>query len=117
MNDMTPPLNLWFDPGRCFMGGRWVPPTGGATLPIENPSTGETIAQLARGTAADIDAAVAAARAAYRGDWGKTPAFERGRMLMKLARWLPNGPDNLPGPKASIGAKPLKQAKTDAITL
>lgn len=117
MNEMTPSLNLWFDPAKCFIGGQWVSPTGGKTLPIENPSTGEVIAQLARGTAADIDAAVAAARSAYRGEWGKTPAFERGRMLMKMSRMVLERVDDLARLEAIDVGKPLKQAKVDAITL
>ncbi|WP_299641587.1 aldehyde dehydrogenase family protein [Devosia sp.] len=114
---MTPPLNLWFDPSKCFIGGHWVTPTGGQTLPIENPSTGETIAQLARGTAADVDAAVAAARGAYRGEWGRTPAFERGRLLMKMSRMVLERADELARLEAIDVGKPLKQAKADAITL
>jgi aldehyde dehydrogenase (NAD+) len=116
MNALTP-LALFFDPSKCFIGGRWVAPTGGQTLPIENPSTGETIAQLARGTPADIDAAVAAARAAYRGEWGKTPAFERGRMLLKLSRMVLERADELARIEALDVGKPLRQAKADAITL
>ena len=55
-------LNLTFDPTRCFIGGEWVAPAGGETLPLEDPSTGETIGAIARGGAEDIDRAVAAAR-------------------------------------------------------
>lgn len=117
MNEMSPALNLWFDPAKCFIGGQWVAPTGGKTIPIENPSTGEVIAQLARGTSEDIDAAVAAARAAYKGEWGKTPAFERGRMLMKLSRMVLDRADELARIEALDVGKPLKQAKADAITL
>ena len=118
MNEMSPALNLWFDPAKCFIGGQWVAPTGGKTLPIENPSTGETIAQLARGTAEDIDAAVAAARAAYKGEWGKTPAFERGRMLHEARRaWCSSAPTSSRASKRIDVGKPLKQAKADAITL
>jgi len=115
--NVPPTLELFFDPSKCFIGGEWVAPTGGNTLPIENPSTGETIAQLARGTPADIDAAVAAARAAYRGEWGQTPAFERGRMLMKLSRMVLERADELARLEAIDVGKPLRQAKTDAITL
>jgi aldehyde dehydrogenase (NAD+) len=117
MNDMTQPQNLRFDPSKCFIGGHWVAPTGGGTLPVENPSTGEVVAQLARGTPADIDAAVAAARAAYRGEWGRTPAFERGRVLMKMSRLVLERADELARLEAIDVGKPLKQAKVDAITL
>ena len=57
-------LDLFFDPTKCFIGGKWVAPAGGEYLPIENPSTGETIGAIARGRAADVEAAVAAAQAA-----------------------------------------------------
>ena len=71
-------LDLFFDPTKCFIGGRWVTPLSGDYLPIENPSTGEVIGEIARGSAADIDAAVAAARAALAGEWGQTPAASAG---------------------------------------
>ena len=55
---------LWFDTEQVLIGGRWQAPAGGGTLPVEDPSTGAEIGAIARGTAADIDAAVAAAEAA-----------------------------------------------------
>jgi aldehyde dehydrogenase (NAD+) len=47
-----------------FINGQWIPAASGETLPVIDPSTGEVFDQLARGNAADIDRAVAAARAA-----------------------------------------------------
>ncbi|WP_413864176.1 aldehyde dehydrogenase family protein, partial [Albidovulum sp.] len=67
---------LWFDPAEMLIGGVWRPAS--QTLPIGDPSTGAAIGALARGTAGDIDAAVAAAEAARRGDWGRMTAAERG---------------------------------------
>ena len=51
MNDkaMTDHPDLFFDPTRCFIGGQWVVPNGQETLPLENPSTGEVIGEIARG--------------------------------------------------------------------
>ena len=61
-------------------GGREAP------SPTENPATEETLCEVAAAGAADVDRAVAAARAALDGDWGrKTPARERGRLLWQLA--------------------------------
>ena len=48
----------------CFIGGAWVPAAGGGTLAAVDPSDGSEIGRIARGRAADVDAAVAAARAA-----------------------------------------------------
>ena len=69
-----------FPTDKVFIGGVWRPAVGDATLPIENPSTGQVMGRLAAGTAADVDAAVRAARAAFEGDWGRLSAVERGRI-------------------------------------
>ena len=63
-------LPTWFPIDKCFIDGRWVKAQSGATLPIEDPSRGIEIGQIARGTAADIDAAVEAAERALHGPWG-----------------------------------------------
>ena len=78
---MTIQDGLWFDPAKLFIGGGWRAGGGGETIPVENPSTGEVIAAIARGTAEDVDAAVAAAQAALDGEWGAMTATERGRIL------------------------------------
>jgi aldehyde dehydrogenase (NAD+) len=110
-------LDLFFDPTRCFIGGKWVAPAGGEYLPIENPSTGETIGEIARGRAADVEAAVAAAQAALAGAWGKTPAFERGRILTRMSQAVLARVDELARIEAMDVGKPLKQARADAVAL
>jgi aldehyde dehydrogenase (NAD+) len=114
---MNAPLNLTFDPTRCFIGGRWVRPASGDALPLENPSTGETIGGIARGGAADIDAAVAAARAALAGGWGRMPATERGRVLTRIGQKVLERVDELAQLEALDVGKPLKQARADAVAL
>ncbi len=110
-------FDLFFDPTKCFIGGRWVAPLSGSYLPIENPSTGETIGQLPRGGADDIAAAVAAAQSALAGQWGKTPAAERGRILSRIGRLVLDRADDLARIEAMDVGKPLKQAKADALAL
>src|SRR6185312_12541297 len=117
MNDMSSKLNLWFDPTKCFIGGQWVAAVGGETLPLENPSDGSTICDIARGQAADIDHAVVAARKAFDGEWGRTPAFERGRILMRISQKVLERVDDLARLEAMDVGKPLKQARADAVTL
>ncbi|MGE0582132.1 MAG: aldehyde dehydrogenase [Steroidobacteraceae bacterium] len=68
-----------------FIGGRWVAPRSGRYFDVFDPGTGQKIATAAAGEAADIDAAVAAARAAFTGPWAKFTAAERGKVLWKLA--------------------------------
>jgi len=63
-----------------YIGGRWVPSTGGAQLDVTNPATGERLARVPLSGAPDVDAAVAAARAAF-------PAW-RSRSTIDRARWL-----------------------------
>ena len=70
---------------KLFIGGKWVEAKSGATLPVVDPSTGASYDTIPRGAAADIDAAVKAARAAYEGAWGAMTATDRGRILMKMA--------------------------------
>ena len=81
----------WFDSDKCFIGGRWVEPQSGKRLPIEDPSRGVEIGEIARGEAADIDAAVEAASQALAGDWGELTATERGRLMAKLAELIKVG--------------------------
>ena len=110
-------LDLFFDSTRCFIGGRWVAPLGDDYLPIENPSTGETIGQIPRARSADVHAAVAAAEAALKGDWGRTPAAERGRILMRIGQKVLERVDDLARIEALDVGKPLRQARADALAL
>jgi aldehyde dehydrogenase (NAD+) len=114
---MSDDLGLWFDPSKCLIGGEWVDPASGQYLPLENPSTGEVIGQIARGGSTDIDAAVAAAEAARHGTWGRMSAAERGRILMTLGRMVLERADDLARIEAMDVGKPLKQARADAVAL
>ncbi len=106
---------LWFDPGRVGIGGDWA--AIGATLPVEDPSTGQTVAQIARGGPAEIDAAVTAARRALSGDWGALDATDRGRLLARLGRLVEDRAETLARIEAQDVGKPLKQARADALAL
>jgi aldehyde dehydrogenase (NAD+) len=68
---------------KLHIGGAWVAPAAAATIPVENPATEEILGSVPAGTAADVDAAVAAARAAFDG-WAATPMAERGAALDRL---------------------------------
>src|SRR3954465_12669754 len=54
-------------------------------MDVVNPATEEVVATVASAEKSDVDAAVAAARAALNGPWGKMSARERGRIVSKLA--------------------------------
>ena len=59
-----------------LVGGEWRPAASGDCLPVYAPDTGEVTGSIARGGAQDVDAAVAAARAAFEGPWGRTAPVE-----------------------------------------
>ena len=68
-----------------YIDGAGVAPSSGQYLPTDNPYTGETWAEIARGNAADVQRAVDAARRAFEtGAWPALTPSERGRMLWKL---------------------------------
>ena len=109
--------DLGFDPAKCLIGGAWVAPAGGQTLSLMNPSTGEQIGEIARGQEADVDAAIDAARRAFEGGWARTPAAERGRILMRLGKLVEGRIEALARLEALDVGKPLKQARADALAL
>src|SRR3954466_40466 len=73
---------------QLLIDGQWVDAESGKTFSTPNPSTGETLAEVAEADKADIDKAVAAARRAFEGKWSKISARDRGRMLYKLAQLI-----------------------------
>jgi aldehyde dehydrogenase (NAD+) len=71
---------------RLLIDNRWVDPADGGSFETLNPATGETIANVAAGTAADVDKAVKAARRALEsGPWPTMDAADRGKLLLDLA--------------------------------
>jgi acyl-CoA reductase-like NAD-dependent aldehyde dehydrogenase len=71
---------------QLFIDGRFLPAEGGATFDNLNPATGRSLGAVASGDAADVDRAVASARAAFRkGAWAHQPPRARKKVLLKLA--------------------------------
>ena len=69
---------------KMFIDGSWTDAAGGAVDQVPAPATGEAFAEIAHGSVADVDRAVAAAHAAFP-DWARTPVGERSRAFLKLA--------------------------------
>ncbi len=108
--------DMRLDPSLCLIGPHWRPAASG-TLPLLNPSTGAPLAQIARGGAAEIDAAVTAAHTARAGEWGRMPAAERGRTLARIGRLVEERVEELALLEALDVGKPLTQARADARAL
>src|SRR4028119_1533439 len=73
---------------QLFIDGKWVDAESGKTFTSPNPATGETLAEVAEADKADVHKAVAAARRAFEGKWGRMSARDRGRLLYKLSQLI-----------------------------
>ena len=95
-----------------LIGNRWI---AGDRSPISvsAPATGRPFAWLARGGAQEIDAAIAAAAAALKGEWGRTTATERGRLMLKFSALVLDHVERLAWIEAHDTGKPISQARAD----
>src|SRR5215211_4968687 len=84
--EATDHVNLRADHG-LLIGGRWVEPASGQRFKTINPATEEVLAEVAEAGEEDVDAAVKAARAAYK-VWSRMPGAERAKYLYRIARIL-----------------------------
>jgi len=86
-----------------MVGGEWVDAVEGETMEVLNPATGETIGEVPKGSRADVDRAVAAAKKAFE-EWRDTTPAERSGMLLALADALEEHADELiETEKANVG--------------
>ena len=95
------------------IAGRAVPATSGQRFATLNPATEEPIAEVARGGAEDVDAAVRAAHAALHGDWSQITPAARGRVLLRLADLVAAHKEELAALETADVGKPLKEARGD----
>jgi len=81
---------------RLFIGGKFVDASSGARFQTLNPATRQVLAEVAQGTAKDVDLAVAAAKKAFRsGRWSRIAPRARMDVLFKVARLLEQHADDL----------------------
>lgn len=106
---------IWYPTDQVFIAGHWHPVP--EFLPVENPSTGDQIGQIARGTPGEIDEAVSASQAALAGEWGRLSAAERGRLLTRIGALVLERAEDLAYIEALDVGKPLTQARADAKAL
>ena len=94
-----------------FIGGKWQPSSDGATFATINPATGETLTQVANGTADDVARAVAAARRAYDGVWKAMRPADRAKYVYRIARAIPERSRELAVLESMDGGKPIKESR------
>src|SRR5918912_324715 len=95
-----------------FVGGEWVDGAGGETMEVLNPSTGETIAEVPRGTQEDVDRAVDAAKKALP-EWLETTPQERSEILLKLADAIDDNAEELAQIESRNVGKPIGAARDE----
>ncbi|WP_395015925.1 aldehyde dehydrogenase family protein [Dongia sp.] len=93
---------------RHYIGGEWK--SGGKLFDVHNPADGTVIARVAQGSSADVDAAVAAARAAYPA-WSKTSGEKRARYLYAIARHVQKRERFLAVLESLDNGKPIRESR------
>ena len=99
-----------------FIGGAWVKPASGQYMTTSDPSTGETLAEVALGNKDDVDAAVAAARKAFPA-WQALSGHERARYLYALARQVQKHSRRLAVLETMDNGKPIRESRDIDIPL
>ncbi|MCS6772615.1 MAG: aldehyde dehydrogenase family protein, partial [Thermoflexales bacterium] len=101
-------------PGRLLIDGTWRPSASGATLVKDEPSTGQPLYEVYMGDAADVDRAVAAARAVFdnpRHPWRRMTPLERERLIHRLADLIETNQEELAELLTLENGKPLSAAR------
>src|SRR4051794_27612134 len=97
---------------QLFIGGEWRDASGGGTLPVEDPSTGETLVEIADGQPDDATAALDAAVAA-QDEWAATAPRERGEILRRAYERLVERADDLALLMTLEMGKPIAESKAE----
>jgi betaine-aldehyde dehydrogenase len=97
-----------------LIGGEWRGSSDAATRPIIDPYDRSVVAEVAEGGEAEADASIAAARRAFdRGEWSRTPARERGRLLHTIADLLERDRDDIAHLETRDTGKTLTESRYD----
>jgi succinate-semialdehyde dehydrogenase / glutarate-semialdehyde dehydrogenase len=99
-------------PHQLFIGGEWRDASGGGTLPVEDPSTGETLVEVADATPDDAKAALDAA-VAVQDEWADHPPRERGEILRRAFEAISERVDDLALLMTLEMGKPLAESKAE----
>ena len=95
-----------------YIGGHWVASTASEELDVTNPATGEILARVPLSGAADVDAAVQAARAAFP-EWRRRPTIERARWLFGFRQVVEAHADELARSVTREMGKTLPDARAE----
>jgi succinate-semialdehyde dehydrogenase / glutarate-semialdehyde dehydrogenase len=99
---------------RLLIGGEWVDATGGRTLDVRNPATGDVIGKVAHASLADLDRALAATASGFQ-LWRNTSAHDRAATMRRAAALLRERADAVARLLTQEQGKPLAEAKTEVL--
>ncbi len=98
----------------AYYGGKWHKPVDGRYADTVNPGTGESLGKVMDGTAADAEAAIAAAKKAFA-EWRRVPPLDRAKLLRKIADVLRANADELAMIDSADCGNPYTEMKSDAL--
>jgi len=105
-------------PKKLLINGRWVAAASGKTFEVKDPATGATVAHVAEGDRADIDAAVQAARNAFEsGPWPSMTPSERGKLVWRIGELIAKYTDDFAELESLDNGKPMAVAKVADVPL
>ena len=96
---------------RMVIGGHLVDAAGGRRFEVVEPHRGTVVATVPEGTAEDVDRAVAAAQAAFEGEWSKLAASDRGRLMLRFAQAVRDHEEELSRLESRQIGKPISGAR------
>ena len=105
-------------PKKLLINGKWLPAASEQTFEVKNPANGATIAHVAEGDKADIDAAVRAARRAFEsGPWPAMTPSDRGKMVWRIGDLIAKYTDELAELESLDNGKPKAVARVADVPL
>jgi acyl-CoA reductase-like NAD-dependent aldehyde dehydrogenase len=100
-----------------FVGGEWIAPAGAERIPVIDPATGETFTSVLQAGPAEVDAAVAAAKAAHvERRWSGLTPHERSRILYRAADLIDERLEELAILETRDNGKPIERSRADTAT-
>ena len=110
--DTAPPATPFV--ARHLIDGRWCDSADGATFERLSPAHGVLVSRAARGGAAEVEAAIAAARRAFDGGaWSRGSGRERAGVLLRVADLIDANRDRIAALEVLESGKPISQAKAE----
>ena len=101
-------------PKQLFIGGKWRDASESGTLAVEDPATGESIAEVADATVDDAKAALGAAADTQR-EWADTPTRDRGEILRRAYELMVERADDLAVLMTLEMGKPVAESKAEVL--